>query len=357
MKKWLSKEFFLNRRVHKVGAKNAKLTLSIKALCDLCLESLRPLRLIVFILSCFWSYSAYSQNCTVPLPPVLTFVSVQPETGTTELKWKLSPSSDVASYVLYTYKDGDGIPFDTIKNPIDTSYVYFTTASKYFSVSFVIAAHRMPNCTSPFSNALSTIFAEASIDTCNKKILVIWNSYPSNPKKVTDYSILVSVGGVSLPDTAKARYEQNSYILYYSGSASKYSFVVRANLEGGTVSTSNKAFPLPGVCSKPPVIIPDTTDTDTEPEIITVPNVFTPNNDGVNDFFNPVLSFTPKDYHLIISDRRGNILFERKVYDKSDAWDGSGKGNGVYLYFLKVATPSGKSISKTGTVTIVNNTR
>jgi gliding motility-associated-like protein len=92
-------------------------------------------------------------------------------------------------------------------------------------------------------------------------------------------------------------------------------------------------------------------------EIITVPNVFTPNNDLVNDFFRPVLSFTPMDYLLVISDRQGNILFETRDY--SAAWDGSQNGNpqpqGVCLWFLKVTTPSGKSISKTGTITIINN--
>jgi len=316
----------------------------------------KHLNIILAIIS-FWSYGAYSQiPCTVPLPPILTSVSVQPETGITELKWTLSPSSDVASYIPYTYKDGDGMPFDTIKNPLETSYVYSSTASKYFSVSYVIAAHRMPNCTSPFSNIISTIFAEASIDTCNKKIVVSWNSYTSYPKKVTGYSILVSVDGVNLPDTAKASFEKNSFTIPYFGTAAKYCFVVRANLEDGTSSTSNKACSSPGVCTVPPVIIIDTTDIITEPtEIITVPNVLISNSVKGNNLFIPWLSFTPKYYHLIISDRRGNILFERKVYDKSDAWDGSGKGNGVYLWFLKVTTPTGKSISKTGTVTIINN--
>jgi len=93
----------------------------------------------------------------------------------------------------------------------------------------------------------------------------------------------------------------------------------------------------------------------TDPEeIITVPNLFTPNNDLVNDMFKPVLSFVPTDYHLIISDRKGNILFETRDYNAE--WDGSQNGSqhpqGVFLWFLKVATPSGRSITKTGTVTI-----
>ena len=90
-------------------------------------------------------------------------------------------------------------------------------------------------------------------------------------------------------------------------------------------------------------------------EKITVPNVFTPNNDLDNDLFKPVLSFTPKDYHLIISDRHGVTLFETR--DFLEAWDGTKNGSpqpeGVCLWFLKVTTPSGKSISKTGTVTII----
>ena len=62
---------------------------------------------IILVLFSFWSYKAYSQTelCTVPLPPVLTLVSVQPETGKTEFTWTLSQSSDIAAYVLYTYKE------------------------------------------------------------------------------------------------------------------------------------------------------------------------------------------------------------------------------------------------------------
>ena len=92
-------------------------------------------------------------------------------------------------------------------------------------------------------------------------------------------------------------------------------------------------------------------------ETITVPNVFTPNNDLIDDFFKPVLSFTPVDYHLVISNRQGKILFESRDYN--EAWDGKLKGNpqpqGVCLWFLKVTTPSGKRISKTGTLTIISN--
>jgi len=49
-----------------------------------------------------------------PLPPVLTSVSVQPETGNTIFTWTLSPSTGIAAYILYSYKNGDGMPIDTI---------------------------------------------------------------------------------------------------------------------------------------------------------------------------------------------------------------------------------------------------
>jgi gliding motility-associated-like protein len=88
-------------------------------------------------------------------------------------------------------------------------------------------------------------------------------------------------------------------------------------------------------------------------EAVTVPNLFTPNNDLRNDRFRPVLSFTPSVYHLIISNRQGKVLFETRDFNVE--WDGSGDGSGegVYLWFLRITAPSGKTISRTGTVTVI----
>ena len=96
----------------------------------------------------------------------------------------------------------------------------------------------------------------------------------------------------------------------------------------------------------------------TEPiEIVTAPNIFTPNNDLVNDLFRPVLSFTPVSYHLIISDQHGSVLFETR--DFMESWNGTSGGkpvpDGICLWFLKLTTPSGKNITRTGTVTILRN--
>jgi hypothetical protein len=70
-----------------------------------------------------------------------------------------------------------------------------------------------------------------------------------------------------------------------------------------------------------------------------------------------VLTFTPSDYRLVIRSRQGKTLFETNDFMAS--WDGSDNGNpvpeGVYLWFLKIKTPEGKSISRSGTVTVVKN--
>jgi len=496
-------------------------------------------RILYFIVvfSTICSSSAYSQvNCDVPFPPVLSIVSVQPETGKTVLYWTLSPSSDISAYILYTYKNGDGMAFDTVWNPFATSYSFNNISTKYFSESYVIAAYRspvtpgVPGCPSQLSNTINTIFASVEIDTCNSKLNVLWNSYPSFPKIVHDYSVLMSVNGSDFNEVSLVNYDVNSYILNDFITDADYCFVVRANLEGGAFSTSNKAClytrmqrppewinadyatvnsentislsftydPLSEIthfllerksdtstafsdiaqitsingsvdytddkgdinvvnyykisainnCNNPikvsnicsnlvlsldrsgndlnfswnsykdwlgkvshyslyvntgngfeekAVLEPTDTlytilyqnimyevtvnelcfyiiaaETDNPynlaghsqsnqicavpTEIITVPNVFTPNSGSINSLFKPVLSFTPLDYHLIITDRQGKILFESRDYSK--AWDGiSGNSqlHGVFLWFLKVTTPSGKSIFKTGTITTYEN--
>jgi gliding motility-associated-like protein len=90
-------------------------------------------------------------------------------------------------------------------------------------------------------------------------------------------------------------------------------------------------------------------------ENVTLPNIFSPDGDGLNDLFRPVISFAPSSYQLLITDRQRKTIFETRDYNVS--WDGSAGGSsvsqGVYLWFLKLTAPSGKKIIRTGTVTVI----
>ena len=197
--------------------------------------------IITIILSIF-SPSAFSQDCVTdpPIAPVLRSVSVQPETGYTRLTWTLSPSPGIAAYIIYSYRNGDGTPIDTVWDPSATSITLQTSASKYFSVSYVVASMRLPRCTSIFSNVINSIFESAAIDTCRKKIVVSWNSYPSVPEEVTGYSVLLSVNGGSYSTVSDVSPGVTSFTLNDFKINAEYCFIVRANLINGSFSTSNK---------------------------------------------------------------------------------------------------------------------
>jgi hypothetical protein len=69
---------------------------------------------------------------------------------------------------------------------------------------------------------------------------------------------------------------------------------------------------------------------------IRMPDAFIPNDgDQVNRVFEPVFSFTPEHYELLIFNRLGT-----KIWEGNGPWDGkvSGKpvSEGVYLYLLRV---------------------
>ncbi|MBO4654137.1 MAG: gliding motility-associated C-terminal domain-containing protein [Bacteroidales bacterium] len=67
-----------------------------------------------------------------------------------------------------------------------------------------------------------------------------------------------------------------------------------------------------------------------QPIIIEIPNIFTPNGDGLNDQFviNGLENCEKKA--LIVKDRSGKIIFQSQNYDNS--WDGSNLPNGTYYY-------------------------
>lgn len=90
-------------------------------------------------------------------------------------------------------------------------------------------------------------------------------------------------------------------------------------------------------------------------EEIFFPNAFIPGAAGENAFFRPEFAFIPLAYDLRIYSRGGVLLFQTGDY--STGWDGRHGGDpvpsGVYLWSLKLTTPSGSAVVRNGTVTIL----
>jgi gliding motility-associated-like protein len=489
----------------------------------------------LFCLTLILFFPAVSAFCQTdeepPEPPVLRLVTINQISGNTELTWLSSSSPDVAGYVIYLYKEGEGFAIDTIFNPGVTFYSVLRQSAQYFSESFVVAALDTAGNVSPLSNALTTIHVIAQVDSCNRRVILSWNKYLPKPLNVTAYDVLISVDNGSYASVAHLPADSSGYTINNFINGSQYCIAIEASLESSLSSTSNLSCLITQIenppewinadyatvtgagevsleftidpsseidlfrldrktgssgtfeqlalirtdmgsvdfddktadlsvnnyyrlsainnCNAPSVssnlasnivlkvigtgneIVLDwnsyrkwlgsvsgyslymdtgegfsevahlgpvdttytvsvseimyklkgdkvcfyvTASEQSNPygisgestsnsecysveEVITVPNLFTPDGDSKNDLFRPVITFNPSEYQLIISDRQGKILFESK--DFTESWDGSDHGtpvsDGVYIWVLRVTTAGGRTISRTGTVTLFKN--
>jgi len=85
---------------------------------------------------------------------------------------------------------------------------------------------------------------------------------------------------------------------------------------------------------------------------LTVPNVITPNGDGMNDFFHVTnLEYYPNST-LLIYNRWGKKVYDNTNYQND--WDGDKHSDGVYYYILNINNKTEKGIEYHGTITIIN---
>jgi len=85
-----------------------------------------------------------------------------------------------------------------------------------------------------------------------------------------------------------------------------------------------------------------------------IPNAFTPNSDGKNDYF-IVGGGHFSQFRLQIYNRWGQLVFSSN--ERSKGWDGTLAGkpqpSASYVYFLNATLKDGKPVKRSGTITLI----
>lgn len=114
---------------------------------------------------------------------------------------------------------------------------------------------------------------------------------------------------------------------------------------------------LPAMAQK--AIEVNNTDVNTDKPLkeLYIPNAFTPNGDGLNDYFKILNITTEKIIDFRVFNRWGTIMY-RSGGDNHAAWDGKYKEKlqptGVYGYLMKIGYPDGQIATYKGTITLLN---
>jgi gliding motility-associated-like protein len=89
---------------------------------------------------------------------------------------------------------------------------------------------------------------------------------------------------------------------------------------------------------------------------IGIPNAFSPNGDGRNDYFTTTVNIEIKDYQLRIYNRVGQLIFETK--DFTTGWDGRFKGQQQspdnYIYQISFSNTAGKRFYYKGSILLMH---
>lgn len=88
---------------------------------------------------------------------------------------------------------------------------------------------------------------------------------------------------------------------------------------------------------------------------ITMPNAFTPNQDGLNDIFAPVFHQGINGYYLVIFNRWGEMIFQSN--DPNEGWDGTYRGKeselGTYIWTLVYVNEEGTKVRRNGSLNLI----
>ncbi len=198
------------------------------------------------------------------------------------------------------------------------------------------------------SNTATTMLLTASIAP-NLDVTLLWNDYSSWSGNVSGYEIYRAVDGVWNPSpigtvtftgSGGTYTDDVSPFMSSKGIISYYVVAQEENIntygfKDSSASNVAKVFEYPKIY---------------------VPNAFTPNGDGINDIFIPIIGFIdPDEYTFTIFDNTGTPVMWTN--NPAEGWDGKKHGRncpeGVYMYLIQCKASNGDDSRITGTVSLI----
>jgi gliding motility-associated-like protein len=268
------------------------------------------------------------------------------EEGGIYLSFSIDPGSEIDLFALERREGYSGQFKQIAQIPgTDSEKVTYTDKTISQDAVYFYRLSAVNNCN--IKSVMSNIASNIVLNSQNKgnEIILRWNKYRAWLGSVASYRIFMDTGNgfneIDMTTPSDTTYSISIPDVMYTLTEGKVCFYVSSSERGNPYGITGES-----VSGKACISIEET---------VTVPNIFSPDGDGINDKFKPVITFTPSSYQLSITDRQRKTMFETRDYNES--WDGTINGSpvsqGVYLWFLKLTTPSGKNITRTGTLTVI----
>ncbi len=83
---------------------------------------------------------------------------------------------------------------------------------------------------------------------------------------------------------------------------------------------------------------------------IRIPNVISPNGDNINDYLVIENIHLTEKNQLVIYNRNGRVIYEKRAYDNS--WNAENLPEGIYLYWFSFEY-GGKEFMRQGSIRVV----
>jgi hypothetical protein len=195
------------------------------------------------------SVSLYCQDTEKPVPPRVYYVTVDPATGNVKIVWIRSTSENAHIYIILK-AELTGNPsyppafIEIGKVPsADSVFIYEDSESQLHSDGYTVQSVDTISGLSDFYQLTdSTVFLDASFDSCSSAINLAWNDYNRWRGNIKEYIIYQKTNEGVLSAIHTLPEETNSLVIENVQANYDYAFYVEVfHNDGIRASTSNMA--------------------------------------------------------------------------------------------------------------------